>query len=915
MAQPNWLTKINIFAKKDSEIKELQSKLDQVVDEFKDSASSEVKFYDAEPGSYSGNGYTEIGGIDQVINADTLARIYSTETWVYVAVNAIVQTIGGIPLKLEKRKTINKKITDPETGEEETVKREVWIDASGEKLARRFQYPNKYCSKTEFYSLLLIDLLTAGEYFIYLDSDEDLSLFDDIAQHDDNEDSPFGRLRQLMASDTPVKGMYRIPPAMLQAVPSEGGAPGVAGYHLSSDRGDYGFHPSEIIHGKLPNPMDPNRGLPPLMAAIKPVLLDRYTTEHMIRFYKSGMRLGGVITTDKGLNKEQLSRFQRSMENNYTGRQHHHRTLILPPGMKYEPIEQNPAETALLDFCKYNRDAILSVYKVPPIKAGVLDHANYANARVQLQVFFNDTIKPYLTLIEDSFNLKNSLMPDSMIYRIRFDLSGEEALQEDLTQMAGAAKEMLNAGLSTNEVREKVWKAKPVDGGDKIKSVEDLKNPPAAFPLAMRSAAPKDEKAVEQGDMPAISADVEPTKSTFVDRVNQLTSQFVTQGMPLHLAVPKAIEQAVLEGYEQPKAEQPKAEPAAPTVAKTEEEKLSTTDNADLIPTAIGTEKPKCPKCDKEPCECPSDPEKHDKESEVSDAPKVYAFGMTKEKLDGERKSFLDTTEPMIDKRTAEVVKFFREFRGIVLNRLGANLKQYGMHKARDSEDVDDILKIENYESVIDKYIQDVDKALLDAFKTGYGQTLGTFSFGKENDAAIKALRTYLVTQVKYITDTTQDQLRAVISEAFEQGVSIGEVSKRITEKFDEITAGRANTIARTETLAAVSIGQEEKRADVQKEFPDSKVQKMWVDSGDDRVRDSHQIDGEVVDADEAFSNGLLYPRQEGAPAEEVINCRCTTITFLAEDAEQQASKAAKLIAEGIPQDQAIAIVKALHKS
>jgi hypothetical protein len=51
----------------------------------------------------------------------------------------------------------------------------------------------------------------------------------------------------------------------------------------------------------------------------------------------------------------------------------------------------------------------------------------------------------------------------------------------------------------------------------------------------------------------------------------------------------------------------------------------------------------------------------------------------------------------------------------------------------------------------------------------------------------------------------------------------------------------------------------------------------MWISAGDGEERESHKIDGEVRAVNEPFSNGLLYPLQEGAPAREVVNCRCDT--------------------------------------
>jgi SPP1 gp7 family putative phage head morphogenesis protein len=90
--------------------------------------------------------------------------------------------------------------------------------------------------------------------------------------------------------------------------------------------------------------------------------------------------------------------------------------------------------------------------------------------------------------------------------------------------------------------------------------------------------------------------------------------------------------------------------------------------------------------------------------------------------------------------------------------------------------------------------------------------------------------------------------------------------------------AGKAEMIARTETLTAVSIGLAAAMKNAAEVIPGLK--KGWMTAGDDRVRDSHAaINGEVIESDEKFSNGLAHPRDTNSTdASEVIACRCSLI-------------------------------------
>ena len=54
------------------------------------------------------------------------------------------------------------------------------------------------------------------------------------------------------------------------------------------------------------------------------------------------------------------------------------------------------------------------------------------------------------------------------------------------------------------------------------------------------------------------------------------------------------------------------------------------------------------------------------------------------------------------------------------------------------------------------------------------------------------------------------------------------------------------------------------------------KVKKQWRATLDNRTRDSHRsLDGETIDLDATFSNGLKYPREPGGALSEICNCRC----------------------------------------
>ena len=127
---------------------------------------------------------------------------------------------------------------------------------------------------------------------------------------------------------------------------------------------------------------------------------------------------------------------------------------------------------------------------------------------------------------------------------------------------------------------------------------------------------------------------------------------------------------------------------------------------------------------------------------------------------------------------------------------------------------------------------------------------------------------------------TETERLRASLAEGLAAGESRTQLVARIHEQIAEAYTGQALTIARTETQASYAgarfLGME-----------DLGVRRHeWLSARDARVRESHaEIDGETVPLGDTFSNGLRFPLDPQGAAAEVVNCRCTALPVIEEEA------------------------------
>lgn len=123
--------------------------------------------------------------------------------------------------------------------------------------------------------------------------------------------------------------------------------------------------------------------------------------------------------------------------------------------------------------------------------------------------------------------------------------------------------------------------------------------------------------------------------------------------------------------------------------------------------------------------------------------------------------------------------------------------------------------------------------------------------------------------------NTLQDFRDTLYRTYMEEGMNPREVAREIKGMFEETYKNRSMTISRTECgIAQMNVQNETYvRNGVKK--------KRWLAIIDANTRDSHiAMDGKVVDIDEPFPNGLMYPLDPTGPPEEIINCRCDYEAF-----------------------------------
>lgn len=124
----------------------------------------------------------------------------------------------------------------------------------------------------------------------------------------------------------------------------------------------------------------------------------------------------------------------------------------------------------------------------------------------------------------------------------------------------------------------------------------------------------------------------------------------------------------------------------------------------------------------------------------------------------------------------------------------------------------------------------------------------------------------------------------SVVRKAMQDGKPLDKatIDKLITRYKDKLLQLRGETIGRTESIQALNRSNFEAHMQAKDMGAMRGAMKEWDSAGDSRVRDSHRhMDGQKVGIDAPFVTPegyqMMFPGDVslGAPAKEVINCRC----------------------------------------
>jgi len=256
--------------------------------------------------------------------------------------------------------------------------------------------------------------------------------------------------------------LYTVNPERMDIVPDE--IRGVGGYKFKPDSGPPKQVDIENIrHIKYFNPTDDLYGCGPMAAASVAVTADLYAQAHAQQFFKQGARPSTLFTTDKKLNPKAIRNIKMQIKTMYQGVKRAWLPIVLHSGLKLYEFGHSNKDAEFLGLRRLTREEICAIFGVPPSVAGIYEYANYANAYAQKEIFYMETIRPKLEMLEDMLNDELTKYGEKDLF---FEFKMDDVLRADTATRYEAYKIALEEGIMTPNQVAKIENLPEVPWGD-----------------------------------------------------------------------------------------------------------------------------------------------------------------------------------------------------------------------------------------------------------------------------------------------------------------------------------------------------------------------------------------------------------------------------------------------------------------
>ena len=169
-------------------------------------------------------------------------------------------------------------------------------------------------------------------------------------------------------------------------------------------------------------------------------------------FFGQGTTLHGVIEVPGAITQEQAESLRNSFDNSHKGWRKSGRTGVLSGGAQFRPTQVDPEKSQALEARHMAVEDIARIWRIPSHMLNLPGTNTYSSVEQNMLAFTTHTLRPYVTLIEDSMSSLMSRYPGGANAFIKFNMSA--LVRGDIQSRYSAYSTGLQSGfLAINDIR------------------------------------------------------------------------------------------------------------------------------------------------------------------------------------------------------------------------------------------------------------------------------------------------------------------------------------------------------------------------------------------------------------------------------------------------------------------------------
>lgn len=208
---------------------------------------------------------------------------------------------------------------------------------------------------------------------------------------------------------------------------------------------------NEVIQLRRPNPLDPYRGLSPVLSILPDLDTARYAAEWSRAFFLNSAQPGGIVEVPVHLSDDEFDEMRERWNEQHKGVNNAHRVAIIEHGAKWTDRTISQRDMQFVELRGATRDAIREAYGISKSAIGDFEDINRASALAAKAWFAEQQTIPRLERIKAALNHDVLPMFGATAAGLEFDYDtptppDPETEATTLTARAEAAAALRTAG-------------------------------------------------------------------------------------------------------------------------------------------------------------------------------------------------------------------------------------------------------------------------------------------------------------------------------------------------------------------------------------------------------------------------------------------------------------------------------------